>query len=83
MSTFIHTLHTYLLLLVRYLIIFTVIGFMPVPLFTFLGGDSLTQIDHNPLFDYFNSNPVTTDAIIEHVFTNVYLEDGKRDLKEW
>jgi hypothetical protein len=41
-NSFIHTLHAYIIILARYLIIFTAIGFMPVPLFSFLGGDSLT-----------------------------------------
>jgi hypothetical protein len=36
------------------------------------------------LFDYFRSYPLTTDSIIEHVFTNVYLqEDSKGKVEEW
>lgn len=83
MSSFIHIIHTYFILLARYLIIFGVIGFMPVPLFSFLGGDSLTEVDHNPLFDYFNHYPLSTDAVIEHVFTNVYVAEGKDKAEEW
>ena len=80
MSSFIHTIHEYVILLVRYLAIFTVIGFMPIPLFSFFGGDSLTEVDYNPLFEYFNHYEITTDSIIENVYTNVYISENKSNI---
>lgn len=83
MSGFIHTVHEYIILLVRYLAIFAVIGFMPIPLFTFFGGDTLSEVDYNPLFDYFNHYEISTDAVVESVYTNAYISENKNDINEW
>ena len=81
MSSFIHSVHQYIVLLAKYLLILVVVGSIPIPLFTFLGGDSLSEADYNPLYEYFNHYEISTDTILDNVYTNVFISQNKNDIK--
>ncbi len=64
MAALTHKLHEFIIVFVKYLMIVAIIGFMPIPLLSYFGGDILHQSDHTPLFNYFDDYQIKIDNIL-------------------
>lgn len=63
MSNMTHKIHSYLILMIKCLMMIVVIGFLPIPLLSYFSGDILHLQDHNSLFNYFEQYHISMEKI--------------------
>ena len=83
MAQITHSIHKFIIILIKYLMMISIIGFMPIPLLSYFGGDVLHQPDHTPLFNYFDEYHIKINDILENKYTNVYLNKDKNLIESY